>query len=46
MKKILKTNKKLIRNKVQYFKKIILPSEQEKNQHNQYLKTSLKKNFF
>ena len=33
-------------NNVQYFKKIILPSEQEKNQHNQYLKTSLKKNFF
>jgi len=33
-------------NNVQYFKKIILPSEKEKNQHNQYLKTSLKKNFF
>ena len=37
---------KINSNKVQYFKKIILPSEQEKNQHNQYLKTSLKKNFF
>jgi len=37
---------KIKRDKVQYFKKIILPSEQEKNQHNQYLKTSLKKNFF
>ena len=33
-------------NNVQYFKKIILPSEKEKNEHNQYLKTSLKKNFF
>ena len=37
---------KIKHDKVQYFKKIILPSEQEKNQHNQYLKTSLKKNFF
>ena len=37
---------KINSNDVQYFKKIILPSEQEKNQHNQYLKTSLKKNFF
>ena len=33
-------------NNIQYFKKIILPNEQEKNQHNQYLKTFLKKNFF
>ena len=37
---------KIHSNNVQYFKKIISPSEQEKNQHNQYLKTSLKKNFF
>ena len=37
---------KISSNNVRYFKKIILPSEQEKNQHNQYLKTSLKKNFF
>ena len=37
---------KIKRDKVQYFKKIILPSEQEKNKHEQYLKTSLKKNFF
>jgi len=37
---------KINSNNVQYFKKIILPSEQEKNQHDQYLKTSLKKNFF
>ena len=29
-----------------YFKKIISPSEQEQIKHNQYLKTSLKKNFF
>ena len=39
-------NEQKINNNVQYFKKIILPSEQEKNQHNQYLKTFLKKNFF
>ena len=32
--------------KILYFKKIIKPSSQEVEQHNQYLKNSLKKNFF
>ena len=29
-----------------YFKKVVKPTEKEKKNHNQYLKTSLKKNFF
>ena len=33
-------------NQVLYYKKVILPSDKEKNNHNQYLKTNLKKNFF
>ena len=33
-------------NKVLYFKKIIKPSDKEKLNHSQYLKTNLKKNFF
>ena len=33
-------------NEVLYFKKIIRPSDKEKNNHSQYLKTNLKKNFF
>ena len=33
-------------NKVLYYKKVIIPSDKEKNIHNQYLKTNLKKNFF
>ena len=33
-------------NKVLYFKKIIKPSDKEKFNHSQYLKTNLKKNFF
>ena len=36
---ILKTN-------ISYFKKVIKPSEKEKKEHEQYLKTNLKKNFF
>ena len=39
-------NKYQKNNKVLYFKKIIKPSDKEKNNHSQYLKTSLKKNFF
>ena len=35
----LKTN-------ISYFKKVIKPSEKEKKEHEQYLKTNLKKNFF
>ena len=38
--------KKINSNKVLYFKKVVRPSDQEKNKHDQYLKTSLKKNFF
>ena len=33
-------------NKVLYFKKIIKVSDKEKNNHSQYLRTNLKKNFF
>ncbi len=39
-------NKYQIDKKVLYFKKIIKPSDKEKNNHSQYLKTNLKKNFF
>jgi DNA polymerase-3 subunit epsilon len=39
-------NKNQKDNKVLYFKKIIKPSDKEKNHHSQYLKTNLKKNFF
>ena len=31
---------------ISYFKKVIKPSEKEKKEHEQYLKTNLKKNFF
>jgi DNA polymerase-3 subunit epsilon len=37
---------KNIREKILYFKKIIKPSSQEIEKHNQYLKNGLKKNFF
>tara|TARA_B100001059_G_scaffold65388_1_gene61625 strand:+ start:408 stop:1073 length:666 start_codon:yes stop_codon:yes gene_type:complete len=37
---------KNIEEKILYFKKIIKPSSQEIEKHNQYLKNSLKKNFF
>ena len=40
-------NDQRINNKnILYFKKIVTPNEQEKSKHNQYLKISLKKNFF
>jgi len=39
-------NKHQMDNKVLYFKKIIKPNDKEKNNHSQYLKTNLKKNFF
>ena len=38
-------NQKLKTNTL-YFKKVIKPSEEEKRNHEQYLKTNLKKNFF
>jgi DNA polymerase-3 subunit epsilon len=39
-------NKYQKENKVLYFKKIIKTTDKEKNNHSQYLKTNLKKNFF
>ena len=39
-------NKQLNDKNILYFKKIIKPSDEEKSKHDQYLKTSLKKNFF
>ena len=37
---------KLKKENILYFKKIIKPNENEKLKHSQYLKTTLKKNFF
>jgi len=39
-------NKQINNKNVLYFKKVIKPSNEEKSKHDQYLKTSLKKNFF
>ena len=39
------TNEETIQN-VSYFKKVILPTVEEQNNHKKYLKTNLKKNFF
>ena len=39
-------NKEINDKNILYFKKIIKLSDEEKSKHNQYLKTSLKKNFF
>ena len=39
-------NKQINDKNILYFKKIIKPSNEEKSKHDQYLKTSLKKNFF
>ena len=39
-------NKEINDKNILYFKKIIKPSNEEKSKHDQYLKTSLKKNFF
>ena len=39
-------NKNQKDDKVLYFKKIIKASDKEKNNHSQYLRTNLKKNFF
>ena len=36
----------IIKTNISYFKKVIKPSEKEKKEHDQYLKTNLKKNFF
>ena len=32
--------------KILYFKKVIYPTDEERKKHSQYLKSSLKKNFF
>ena len=42
----LKENLQNVSENISYFKKIITPSKEEISQHNRYLKTSLKKNFF
>ncbi len=39
-------NKEIKDKNILYFKKVIKPSDEEKSKHDQYLKTSLKKNFF
>ncbi|MDC3155692.1 DNA polymerase III subunit epsilon [Candidatus Pelagibacter sp.] len=39
-------NKHQMDNKILYFKKVIKPSNEEKNNHSRYLKTNLRKNFF
>ena len=39
-------NNQILKTNISYFKKVIKPSEEEKRNHNQYLKTNLKKNFF
>ena len=39
-------NNQALKTNISYFKKVIKPSEEEKRNHEQYLKTNLKKNFF
>ena len=39
-------NIQMLKTNISYFKKVIKPSEKEKKEHEQYLKTYLKKNFF
>ena len=39
-------NKRISKTNVSYFKKVIKPSEEEKRNHEKYLKINLKKNFF
>jgi len=39
-------NNQMLKTNVSYFKKVIKPNEKEKQNHEQYLKTNLKKNFF
>ena len=41
-----KINNQDINKKINYFKKIIKPTEEELNNHSYYLKTQIKKNFF
>ena len=39
-------NNQMLKTNILYFKKVVKPSEEEKKNHDQYLKTNLKKNFF
>ena len=39
-------NNQTLKTNISYFKKVIKPSEEEKRNHEQYLKINLKKNFF
>ena len=39
-------NAQALKTNISYFKKVIVPSEEEKRNHEQYLKINLKKNFF
>ena len=39
-------NNQVLKTNISYFKKVVKPTEEEKRNHEQYLKTNLKKNFF
>ena len=39
-------NNQVLKKNISYFKKVVKPTEEEKRNHEQYLKTNLKKNFF
>ncbi len=39
-------NNQMLKTNISYFKKVVKPSDEEKKNHDQYLKTNLKKNFF
>ena len=41
-----KTSKQFSNEKIDYFKKVILPTKEELQEHNDFLKSHLKKNFF
>ena len=41
-----KTSKQSVNEKINYFKKVILPTKEELQKHNDFLKSHLKKNFF
>ena len=42
----INNNNQALKTNISYFKKIVKPSEDEKRNHEQYLKINLKKNFF
>ena len=39
-------NNQVLKKNISYFKKVVKPTEEEKTNHEKYLKTNLKKNFF